>query len=273
MIINELFIKEYIKNENIDKRINDNMTPLLYSIHFNDIEMVKECIEKGANIEKREKKQFQNTPLLYAIYNHYIIPKNNNIIIIKYLLENNANVNVQQLYLYNTPLHIATYNNDIEMIKLLIKYGANPNIKDLYKFETPIFISIMNYNNEITKYLLDNGAEINIFDSYGKTPLIKAVSLNNQTIYDYIIMNKKIHYLRFLIDYLVDNNKELFIFLLYKYHIYISSNDCTITYKKINILMNNYFNKYIKNNPRPYFRELYIETWHPSRLFNWCFIE
>jgi ankyrin repeat protein len=71
-----------LEQENIDLNIQDNEgnTALMRAVQRNDINMIKQLIEKGADVNKRIYNN--NTALLYAV-------KNKNTEIINYLFENN----------------------------------------------------------------------------------------------------------------------------------------------------------------------------------------
>jgi ankyrin repeat protein len=94
--------------------------PLLEHIKNDDIENVKEIVEKNPEIIN-EVDEYSISILMYAIANY----NKPNIEMVRYLLEKGGNVN----YINRagvTPLHYAMGNTkDNNLIKLLLDYGAD----------------------------------------------------------------------------------------------------------------------------------------------------
>ena len=76
--------------------------------------------------------------------------------------------------------------NDLNLIKYLIENGANINIANKIG-QTPLMIAISANNIMLSKYLLDRGADINIKNKYGQTPLMLAVESNNPSTVKWLI--------------------------------------------------------------------------------------
>jgi len=101
---------------------------------------------------------------------------NNNAETVKYLLESsnlNINLNAQDTE-GNTPLHLAAWHGNIMIVKYLIDNWANVNSVSKRGY-TPLHDAAMRGHNQIVKYLLDYGADINVIDNDGYTPLHNAV--------------------------------------------------------------------------------------------------
>jgi ankyrin repeat protein len=119
-------------------------------IMSNDFEKVKEFIQSKDIINICDK--YGNTALFFAV-------RINNIDIIKYLIENGADLNAKNED-YESVLHYAAYKkNNLETIKYLIENGADTNILD-YSGRTPLSCAI-----EIS----DNSETINYFTEYLQT--------------------------------------------------------------------------------------------------------
>jgi len=106
-------------------------------------------------------------------YNIITAVKHNKPKIVKLLLENGADPNVEDEG--RTLLSIAALNN--EMLRLLLEKGADPNIKD-DNGATPIIYAVYSRKIDNVKLLLDHHADPNVEDEDGETPLIIA-KLNN----------------------------------------------------------------------------------------------
>lgn len=156
---------------------------LLDAIYKNNFSLMKEALDKGADVNYHKQGQF--TPLTLAV-------KNKNIALVSYLIDKGADVNkpVANAALIQTPLIMAINNNDLEIVKLLIENGANPNItqksrqtifdnKPINQEETtPLILAIKkDYVDEppsieMIEYLIAKGANVNQTDSQGYTPLM-----------------------------------------------------------------------------------------------------
>lgn len=134
-------LKKYIIEhpQLINNYCDDSKNTLLhYASMYGHDKCVKFLIEKSANIYAQNK--FGNTPLQVAIINSCT---NCVEFLIKYS-SYTAYINFQN-FIGNTPLHIASKFNDIIFIKLLIENGADISIKNENE-ETPIDIT---YNKEL----------------------------------------------------------------------------------------------------------------------------
>lgn len=178
-------------------KINDSdsrtgRTALHNAVSHGYYDMILFLLGNGADITEVSKKG--ETPL-HLVFNSYKanddfnddVRDDNIDKIIKLLIDNGANINVQTSY-DMTLLHYAiTRGQYPETIKLILENGANPNIKN-WRGETPLHLMAkynnFNYNGitseqaiECAKLLLDNGASLNTMNNDGKTPLHLAQNL------------------------------------------------------------------------------------------------
>jgi ankyrin repeat protein len=190
---------------------NENKGLIIYAIEKNDINKIKDLIRKGENVNKCS--SYSNMSPLYLA----VSKKRYNIV--KLLLDNNADVNINnEDYSAGDPLIIAAIKNkDYSMIELLLDKGSNTIIKKngtilhyailygCFKYKINVNLKnkdgetalhyIVKYNNNLLykilygfhnkidtenfKLLIKQGAEINEKDNQGKAVI------------DYLNENKK----------------------------------------------------------------------------------
>jgi len=134
----------------------DELRSLLsYAACKGNMAVVKFLITKGADVNKYDKSCYARSgsyPILNAtIYNHFEI--------VKYLIQNGANINVSN-GAGNTPLIYASTHGYYDIAKLLLENGADVNEYMEYGYSALYFASLHG-NLEIVKLLIDFGAEIN----------------------------------------------------------------------------------------------------------------
>ena len=124
-----------------------------------ELTQVKNCIEHGAQIEYLG---FGGIPPLYeaALYNHLEI--------VKYLVEQNANLEGRNLWSLNTPLLIAVAQKDMPIVKFLIEKKANLEAEKKFG-RTPLHFACWTFHTEMVKYLVECGANIEAKDKEGLT--------------------------------------------------------------------------------------------------------
>ncbi|SPM44542.1 ankyrin repeat-containing protein 16 [Orientia tsutsugamushi] len=106
------------------------------------------------------------------------------------LLNNGANVNIQDKY-GKTPLHSAIlFNSHIDMLRLLLNNGADVNLPDMHD-TSPLHYIIKVSRCSINRIqpLLDNGGNINLQDGNGETILHTSASYNRRDIVEFLLNN------------------------------------------------------------------------------------
>ncbi|CAF0731415.1 unnamed protein product [Adineta steineri] len=90
----------------------------------------------------------------------YIASRHGQTSVVKWLLENGANVNIQLTSVsHSTSLHTAAYNDHISTVELLINHGADVNIKNHYGetvFDNARSDKMKNFLQQYRKNLLEN---------------------------------------------------------------------------------------------------------------------
>ncbi|SPR09714.1 ankyrin repeat-containing protein 16 [Orientia tsutsugamushi] len=106
------------------------------------------------------------------------------------LLNNGANVNIQNNY-GRTPLHSAIlFNSHIDMLRLLLNNGADVNLPDMHD-TSPLhyIIKVSRCSINRIQLLLDNGGNINLQDDNGETILHTSASYNRRDIVEFLLNN------------------------------------------------------------------------------------
>jgi ankyrin repeat protein len=148
------------------------------------LEMFKILAGSGADIKRNESNLF-----IRAI-------DNNNIELIKYLIEKGADVNARSSFGRSTPVFGAVLRNNKEIAEFLYKSGADINAKNDAGV-SPVFITVGNEKDkeikkqrfEMLQYLVSIGADINAADNYGNTPLTKACDIRDFDTIKFLIEN------------------------------------------------------------------------------------
>ncbi len=147
------------------------MTALMNAINKNNISLVGQLIQNGADVDELD--QNQDSPLVIAAYKGYDQ-------IVKLLLEAGADVRAVDPGMKATALHAAAYAGRTEAAKLLIKYHIDINKQGPYNGYTALHDAIWQNNIEIVKLLLNANADLNLLSNNGKSALDFAKSKNRK---------------------------------------------------------------------------------------------
>ena len=155
--------------------------PLHDAVKSGDLQKVKRLIEKGAEVNVKDK--YGRTPLFFTLS-----PE-----IIELLIKKGTDVNAKD-NLGGTPLHRAlnkaAQSKKYEKAKLLIEKGANVNAKDrfgrtpLFELIAPLFFSPVEEkgDKEMVQLLIQKGANVNVKSLEENTPLSLAIGRGHKDI-------------------------------------------------------------------------------------------
>lgn len=92
--------------------------------------------------------------------------------VIKFLIDNGANINSHQSYLKETPLHriCARINPRFDIVQLLLDRGAKVNAENI-SGKTPVFYCNFSYSTQLLNLLVKYGSDVNHRDKYNNTLL------------------------------------------------------------------------------------------------------
>lgn len=130
---------------------------LLDAVKENQFEKAKLLIEKGANVNSKDK--YGDTPLHAAILQ-------GNIEIAKLLLKNGADINAKD----NSGFTVMHNCHSPEVVAYLIEKGADINARDRLGL-TPLHWAVKQGYQATVELLIEYKADINIQDNYGNIPL------------------------------------------------------------------------------------------------------
>lgn len=137
-------------------------TPLHKAAEWSDEAIVSALIARGANIDAKMVDSLL-TPLIIAI-------EKNRPAIVKLLLDAGADRNTASKGNL-TPAHSAARCPNYEIMRMLLEEEVNLNVQSLQKGGTPLHIATGCRHIEIVKMLLEAGADVNITSTDGHTAL------------------------------------------------------------------------------------------------------
>lgn len=184
----EFLIELGAKVENIHPETGDTSLIVSAKNPYTNIEIVK-CLVNNVKGSKQifvnhENNQGETALILFSNYSDNII---------KYLIENGADINYKNKYGETFFMYACKSSIDIEY---LIKQGANINTQSL-NGETPLIWSIKDENDTNVRILLENDADVKLETVEHKNAFQIALEVNNSTI------------LRLISEYIMENNVDI----------------------------------------------------------------
>ena len=146
---------------------NDNSYPLIESICENNKE-ITDILLNCKNINVNVCNDLIESPLFYACLN-------NDYKLIKLLIEKGANVN----HVNSSGESVLNITWDLNVVKLLLINGANPNLENKYDYSTPLIEAVRESNFNKVKLMVEYGAEIDRETTNSETAISVAYNLNN----------------------------------------------------------------------------------------------
>ena len=167
-------LKLLIENKcNINDRDNNGYTPLILACKRGRYENVKILLGKGVDPKQKVKGGKYN-----GIHFACMEDSENNLKIIKLLIDKCPQIiNINGVG-RKSPLHFAVLYNCPKIVELLVKSGANINKKDTY-WRTPLLLACKYGYSQIAEYLIKCGAKIDKCDNSNNSPLHYACAFGN----------------------------------------------------------------------------------------------
>ncbi|XP_013909599.1 PREDICTED: NF-kappa-B inhibitor epsilon [Thamnophis sirtalis] len=159
-------------------------TPLHLSVYLEQFEVVEALILKGVNTALQDRNG--NTALHLACERQSLECVELLLLLKKPVSEMQTRKTVQDLQLQNwqglTCLHISTLKGNLQLMELLVQNGANINVQDGTSGKTPLHLAVENHDEMAVKHLLRWGAQVDSQMYNGCTPLHLAVGRNDAAI-------------------------------------------------------------------------------------------
>jgi len=155
---------------------SNGFTPLLGAV-YNSLDIFKFLVNRGANIEDREK---------YGRTSLFIASDRGKFDIVEFLISEGAIVDVKTNDGW-TPLIAAAQKNHLNIVEILVDSGAD--IEFCNDDWNPLFFAISEGNFSIVKFLINKGSNIEIQDGNKNTPLLIASKYRYREIIEFLVDN------------------------------------------------------------------------------------
>jgi Fem-1 family protein b len=149
-------------------------TPLWTSSTLGYIEIVKELVKRGANIEHTT--DSHSSPLRGAAFDGHLE-------VVQFLIDKGADIDKPN-QVGQSPLTIAAAMKKTETVKFLLEKGANIHHRG-HNGDTPLHVAVESGSLEMTQLLVKHGAK-NVPNDVGYTPAIMACCYGHQDIMTYL---------------------------------------------------------------------------------------
>ena len=180
VIIIETFLSRGL---DINKKDNStsNITPLILTIVYNNLEAMKYLLERGADPTLEDNSRIVSSLHLASI--------GGNIAIIDAILSSGANIDIQSSEGL-TALMFAAFCKNRTVVDFLLLKGANPFLKDQFG---RTFLHYASQGGDVTiiEKCLSCGLDIESKDNEGKTPLMIAASSGNSDAVKFLLQRSE----------------------------------------------------------------------------------
>jgi ankyrin repeat protein len=139
-------------------KVQNTNNSFFKAIKRGDIVKVRLLINKGVDVNAKQKDRLGNTPLITAI-------ENGRRKIVELLLGNGANIEKKTNY-GDSPLTIAVSSDDSETASILLAHGANINVRG-DEGDTPLMVAAGLNCEKTVNLLLKKGADVTMTNNQG----------------------------------------------------------------------------------------------------------
>lgn len=169
----ELVKQLLVKGANVNKKEESwkKWTALHYAASKGHLKVAELLISEGANVNAKAdaKRGFGFTPLMVAVDKQHAD-------MVKLLIGKGSDVNIKTPSGW-TALHVAANEGDAELVVLLINKGANINSSPGELSGTPLFQAVRKGHYDVAELLISKGADVNAKGPFGGIPLHRISSI------------------------------------------------------------------------------------------------
>jgi ankyrin repeat protein len=168
---------------------------LWHALYKNDVELIQQAIDEGADLAILDEFETQLEPLTTPTtvsYNKMLndaICRNNLeetfALVLSITVDHHGDINAQNEAGWSA-LHFAASYGYTTLVELLLSYGAHIDIEDHTK-RTPLHLAVANRHKKTALFLVSNGATINAQDYDGWTPLHYATNYNSLELVEWLV--------------------------------------------------------------------------------------
>ena len=221
-------VKELLKHgAEVDSEDNFQCTPLMDALKRNQFDIAKLLLEYGANINHCDNRGMTALHSAAAI---------GHVKTIEFLLKNGANVNAIDNIKYS-PLHTATemeewdeFSEHSDCVKMLLENGAIPNLKATHLLQTALHFAAQKGCTKMVELLLEYDIDIDALDSEQNSALHQAVENGHVEVVELLLQKgancnvRDIHLFTPLHVAAIDGNADI-VEILLKYYVDIDAID------------------------------------------------
>jgi uncharacterized protein len=139
----------------VDARLVDGSTALLYAAYFGDVDLTAALLEAGADPDARNN---------YGAFALSEAAQNGNARIVGLLLEHGANPNLANPE-GETALMVAARSGSLEAAELLLQHGAEVNAREQWGGQTALMWAAAQQQSAMLELLIKHGADVNLHGS------------------------------------------------------------------------------------------------------------
>ena len=160
------------QHANLDAPQTDGTTALQWAAHWNDLQMVKDLLQAGANPKLANR--YGVTPLSEAA-------NAGNTAMIEALLQSGADAKGLTTADGETVLMTAARSGNADAVRTLLDHGADINAKESYRGQTALMWAASERHPAVVKLLLDRGADWKILSLARETSIPKLSAASSVT--------------------------------------------------------------------------------------------
>lgn len=159
----------FTSGASVNCRDSDGYAPLHYAAQFGRVEIARRLIDWGADVNLKMMSahhyppapgEVESTEFKESITPLFLATEAGHEEMVAFLIARGADVNIQEEFSGETPLHCAARNGQLGIARILLDAGADINAID-GNDQPPLALSAKGYYYKLTKLLFSQGAVVN----------------------------------------------------------------------------------------------------------------